>query len=129
MSKPRAVIVDDERFNRLFIGGLLGQLGFDVVGEGARGDEAVTLYRQHQPDLLLLDINMPGEDGFEALGRLKAAFPEARVVMLTNVADRQAVQECARRGALGYILKSNRPEDTRAMLKKYLPDNKDRPTP
>ena len=92
--KVRVLIADDESHIRYVLKTVARKEGMDVVGEAGNGEEAVELFRQHKPDLLLLDVNMPLKNGDEALLDVLREFPAAKVVMLTMVADADVVQRC-----------------------------------
>ena len=100
-----ALLVDDEPHVRKFVGLTLQQLGPIRLLEAGNGAEALALYQQHRPDLVLLDVNMPVMDGIATLRELRAADPEAVVVMLTSLANRQTIEECGALGATNYIRK------------------------
>ena len=106
----RALIVDDHPLTRAALAGLLEQAGFSVVGEASEGAEAVDRARELQPDLVLLDLSMPGLDGLEALPRLRDAAPECEVVVLTASEAEESLLSAIRAGAAGYLLKSEPPE-------------------
>jgi DNA-binding NarL/FixJ family response regulator len=78
----------------------------DVVGEAADGEEAMALVEKSEPDIVLLDIRMPGVDGLEAARRIRDKFPKVGTIMLTAYDDRQFVVEAVRAGARGYVLKA-----------------------
>ncbi len=121
-SNPRRVVIaDDEIHLRYVLKDAVQQEGMIVVGEAADGQVALELYRLHKPDLLLLDINMPVRNGEEALLDVITEFPDAKVMMLTMVADAEVVQRCLGAGALNYILKSNSTEDIRRILRETFP--------
>lgn len=101
----KVLITDDEAHIRKFVGLVLKRLGQPVIFEAANGQIALDLYQREKPDLVLLDVNMPVLDGVETLAKLKQIDPDAVVVMLTSLANRQTVEECARLGALDYIRK------------------------
>jgi DNA-binding NarL/FixJ family response regulator len=104
MSKPRLLVADD---HELLLDGLrrLLEADFEVTGMVADGRAAVTAYEQLRPDVLLLDIGMPGLNGIEACRQVKKTFPEARVVFVTMQTDRVYVEEAFRAGASGYVVK------------------------
>jgi len=106
----RILLVDDHPITREALGALLAQHGFDVVGEAADGSEAIELARRHRPELVLLDLSMPGMDGLEALPRLREAAPETEVVVLTASGTEENLLAAIRGGAAGYLLKSEPPE-------------------
>jgi two-component system chemotaxis response regulator CheY len=119
-SKPRILIADDEALYRLMIKSMLQTIQCEVVGEAKDGEEAVELFRSRRPDLVLMDITMPGMDGEAALQNIKAEFPGARVVMLTSLAGRDTVKNCANLGAIQYIRKDMPPSDMRALIQKIV---------
>jgi two-component system chemotaxis response regulator CheY len=101
----KILVSDDEAHIRKFLGLVLGKLGQPVVLEAVNGQEAIATYALHKPDLVLLDVNMPVVDGVQALTSIRQSDPDALVVMLTSLANRQTVEECARLGAAGYLRK------------------------
>src|SRR5919198_3849280 len=104
------LIVDDHPLTREALGGLLAQHGFSVVGQAADGEEAIDLARRLQPELVLLDLSMPGLDGLGALPRIRDAAPECEVVVLTASGTEENLLSAIRGGAAGYLLKSEPPE-------------------
>jgi two-component system chemotaxis response regulator CheY len=103
---PQTILLtDDEPHIRKFIALVLRPFDNPRILEAANGAEAVELYKLHQPDLVLLDVNMPVLDGVQALTQIRAFDAGAIVVMLTSLANRQTVEECARLGAVDYIRK------------------------
>jgi DNA-binding NarL/FixJ family response regulator len=113
----RILIVDDHPLTRDALSSLLSQGGFTVVGEAADGEEAISLARTLLPDLILLDLTMPGLDGLDALPRLRAAAPECEVVVLTASGSEDKLIAAIRGGAAGYLLKSEPPERIVAFLR------------
>ncbi len=104
------LIVDD---HMLFVEALKSMLegsGIHVIGTARDGLQAVERVRELHPDLVLMDISMPRCDGFEATRRIKAEFPDVKVVMLTMSADDHDLFEAIRSGAAGYITKDTAPE-------------------
>lgn len=110
--KTSVLLVDDHPFVREGIRSFLSdQPDFEVVGEATCGAEAVKLAQQHHPDFILLDINMPGTNGLEAVGQLRKVVPQAKILILTVHNSREYVLHVARSGAHGYILKEAPPEE------------------
>lgn len=107
----RIVIVDDQG---LFRDGLSLLLDLDdrveVVGRAADGDEAVRIVSEVHPDVVLMDLKMPGSDGVEATGRIVREAPEVRVIILTTFESDGYVLQALRAGASGYLLKDSTPE-------------------
>src|ERR671936_2902661 len=109
MSAP-TLVVDDHPLTRDALAALLAQNGFDVVGQASDGEEAVASARRLQPQLVLLDLSMPGADGLTALPQLREAAPEAEIVVLTASGDDDNLLAAVSGGAAGYLLKSEPPE-------------------
>lgn len=99
------LLVDDEKHSRYLMRTMLQKMGFVVIAEAENGQQAIELYRQHQPDLTLLDINMPKMDGQQALRLLTQEFPQAIIIMLTSLSDMATVETCLQAGAANYIRK------------------------
>jgi DNA-binding NarL/FixJ family response regulator len=106
----RTLIVDDHPLTRAALVGLLEQHGFAVVAEASDGEEAVGRARELQPDIVLLDLSMPGLGGLEARPRLRAAAPVCEVVVLTASGTEENLLAAIRAGAAGYLLKTEPPE-------------------
>lgn len=105
IEKLTLVVADDHPLYREgVVRTLTEQPDLDVVGEGASADEAVSMVAAHMPDLVLLDISMPG-GGLSAARRIAEAFPAVRIVMLTVSEQDDDVHEALKAGALGYVLK------------------------
>ncbi len=100
----RVVIAEDEAIIRLDLKELLQEDGYEVVGETGRGDEAVELVRDLRPDLVILDIKMPGLDGLSA-ARAIAGDRLAAVLMVTAFSQRELVEQARDAGALAYLVK------------------------
>jgi two-component system, chemotaxis family, chemotaxis protein CheY len=101
----RLLVVDDALFMRKMICGVAAEAGWEVVGEAANGLEAVTLYDRLRPDLVTMDLVMPEMGGLEALRRIRAQDPDARVVVVTALDQKQALMDSIREGALDFIVK------------------------
>ena len=107
MNEPiRILLVDDQRLMRDGLRTLLELEGdLKVVAEAEDGQSGLDAYEQFEPNVVLMDIRMPGMDGVEATRRLIERWPEARVVILTTFDDDEYIFEGLRAGALGYLLK------------------------
>lgn len=114
----KLLLVDD---HRLFLDGLRPLLaqerGFEVVGEAMDGEQAVAMVDALQPDVVLMDVAMPGLNGIEATRRILALRPATRVVILTMHADRRYVKEAIKAGASGYLLKDASSSEVIAALR------------
>jgi len=106
----RLLIVDDHPLTRDALASLLAQHGFDIAGQAADGTEAIRLAGELAPDVILLDLSMPGLDGLDALPRLREAAPGCEVVVLTADGTEENLLAAIRGGAAGYLLKSEPPE-------------------
>jgi DNA-binding NarL/FixJ family response regulator len=113
----RVLIADDQRVVREGLGTLLGLLdGIEVVGAAANGQDVIALAEELSPDVVLMDLRMPGYDGVEATRRLRAHDPDIKVLMLTTYADDRSVIEALRAGARGYLTKDAGAEEIRSAL-------------
>ena len=104
VDKVRVVIAEDEAIIRLDLKEILTEEGYLVVGDTARGDHALELVAEHEPDVVILDIKMPGLDGIETARRI-AANHDAAVVILTAFSQRELVDRAIEAGALAYLVK------------------------
>jgi two-component system, response regulator PdtaR len=100
----RVVIAEDEAIIRLDLKEILTSAGYDVVGESGRGDEAVELVGEHQPDLAILDIKMPGMDGIRAAREITSRHQVA-VILLTAFSQRDLIEEARDAGVSAYLVK------------------------
>lgn len=106
--KARVLLVDDEAHVRLFVRTVVTSLAFEVVAEAGDGRQALDLFEQHAPDLVLLDINMPVMDGVTTLKALRQKSDRVAIVMLTSLASPEVVEECLELGA-DYHLRKDLP--------------------
>jgi len=114
----RILIVDDHPHGREGIRDIVaGDPSFTIVGEAESGEEAVEAAQRLAPDIILMDINMPGMGGLEATQRIKAMQPSARIVIVTVEDDITFLFEALKRGAQGYLLKNLRPSAWHAYLR------------
>ncbi|MBX6378357.1 MAG: response regulator transcription factor [Clostridia bacterium] len=105
------MVVDDHLLSRKGIAAILAQdPAFEIVGEAADGTEAVEKAHALMPDLILMDIKMPGVDGLEATKRIKAELPYVTIVILSVSNDPRDFFEAVRNGAQGYLLKDMQPD-------------------
>ncbi|HEX6383038.1 MAG TPA: response regulator transcription factor [Anaerolineae bacterium] len=108
----RVLIADDHTVVRKGIRTLLmTEPGLEVVGEAGDGAEAIQQFRALQPDVLLLDMQMPVRNGVEVINELKQTFPEARILILTSFSEDETVFTAIKAGAMGYLLKDSSPEE------------------
>ena len=112
------VVVDDHRLVRAGLRTILDASGdLKVVGEAADGAAAVDVVRELGPDVVLMDLSMPGVDGVEAIRRLRADGATAPVVVLTSFAEADRVRAAVEAGAIGYLLKDSEPGDVLAAVR------------
>lgn len=100
----RVVVAEDEAIIRLDLVEILREEGYEVVADCGRGDEVVQLVEQHAPDLVLLDIKMPGMDGLSAARAINEHF-DAAIVILTAFSQRDLIDEASDAGAMSYLVK------------------------
>jgi DNA-binding NarL/FixJ family response regulator len=113
----RVLLADDQRLVRESLGTMLELLdGIELVGSAADGAEAVALATEQRPDVVLMDLRMPGTDGIEATRQLRERLPETGVIALTTYADDESVLAALRAGARGYLTKDASSEDIRAAI-------------
>ena len=102
----RVLLADDHTLVRAGVRALLEKLpGVEVVGEASDGREVIDLIKTHQPDVVLMDISMPGLNGLQALARITRDFPSARVIILSMHPNDEYVLQALKSGASGYLLK------------------------
>ena len=117
----RVLIADDHNLFRAGVRGLLKTFGgMDVTGEATNGHEAVALAAEQRPDVLLMDVGMPGLNGIEAAERVRAATPTTRVIILSMHTGEEHVTRALKAGAAGYVLKDAQPDELERAVSKYL---------
>ena len=116
----RVMVVDDSMLMRQMIRDILKATGWEVVGEASNGAEAVRLYSELRPDVVTLDIVMPGTDGLYALERIVRADPEAKVVVVSALNQTKLISDAIRSGAHDFIAKPFLPEQLQETLNSCL---------
>jgi len=106
----RVLVVDDDADQRMLVRRLLERSGITKIDTAADGDAAIEIGRREQPDLILLDLAMPGRSGYEVLPELQAAAPAASIVILSNLPRSRLVDKLRQRGAVGYVEKLTHPD-------------------
>jgi two-component system chemotaxis response regulator CheY len=114
----RLLVVDDALFMRKLICGVAIEAGWQIIGEAVNGAEAVSLYQQHRPDLVTMDLVMPVMGGLEALRQIRAFDPLAKVVVVTALDQKQSLMESIQDGAIDFIVKPFERERVLALLTK-----------
>jgi len=121
MSDPKTVlIVDDSMVMRSMIKDVLSKNGFNVVGQAKNGQEAVALYQQLKPNLITMDVVMPGETGIDVVKKLVALDPAARVLMVSGLNQKNLVIQAMENGAKDYIVKPFEAQDLLNAAKKVV---------
>lgn len=107
------LITDDHTVVRKGLKALLSadKYGIEVVGEASNGDQAIQMASQLKPDVILMDLVMPGKSGLEAILEIKQMQPNARILVLTSFAEDDNVVEAIRAGAYGFLLKDTSPDE------------------
>jgi len=116
--KIRVMIADDENHVRKLIKSVMKTMNCEIIGEADNGKDAITEYIKLKPTMLLLDINMPLKSGKEALTEIRKRIPDAFIVMLTSLTDKDTIEDCIRLGASGFIRKDLPLDEMRDVLKK-----------
>lgn len=101
----RLLVVDDALFMRKLIRDLAAEAGWEVVGEASNGKEAGELYQRLRPDLVTMDLVMPVMGGLDALKRIRAADPLARVIVISALDQKQVLVDSIHEGAIDFIVK------------------------
>ena len=108
----RVLCVDDHRLMREGIARIVGlQADMTVVAEASNGEEAVQQFLRHQPDVTLMDLQLPTMNGLQAIGAIRRAQPDARIVVLTMYQGDEDIHRALEAGARGYLLKDTLPDD------------------
>jgi DNA-binding NarL/FixJ family response regulator len=119
--KTRVLLADDHRLILDSVRSSLEETGeFEIVGEAMNGSQAVSLVGRTHPDVVLLDIRMPGMDGLVCLDQIKKRNPEVKVVVLSASTDQKLIENVLKRGASAYIVKSVNPVDLPAAIRQAL---------
>ena len=116
----RVLVVDDAAFMRMMIKDILSKNGFEVVGEGANGLQAVEKYKELKPDLTTMDITMPEMDGISAVKEIKKFDPQAKIIMCSAMGQQAMVIESIQAGAKDFIVKPFQAERVIEAVKKVV---------
>ncbi|MBT2688660.1 response regulator [Bacillus sp. ISL-47] len=120
MMKGKILIVDDQFGIRILLNEVLQKEGYDTY-QAANGVQALDIVSKHSPDLVLLDMKIPGMDGIEILKRMRVVDKDIRVIIMTAYGELDMIQEAKDLGALTHFAKPFDIDDIRAAVKKYLP--------
>ncbi|MVO99148.1 MULTISPECIES: response regulator [Paenibacillus] len=116
----RILIVDDAAFMRMMIRDILSKNGYEVVGEGNDGVQAVEKFKELRPDLVTMDITMPEMDGINALKEIKKIDPNAKVIMCSAMGQQAMVIDAIQAGAKDFIVKPFQADRVIEAIKKTL---------
>jgi two-component system, chemotaxis family, chemotaxis protein CheY len=114
------LIVDDLAFIKIVLRDIVEKAGFRVVGEASNGEQAIALYQDTRPDVVLMDITMPGMDGLTALEKIREIDPAARVIICSALGQQRLIVQAIQRGAKDFIVKPFQPQRVIGALKKAL---------
>ncbi len=117
----KIMVVDDAGFMRKMVQTHLTSVGYNNFIEGEDGEQAVALYQEHSPDLVIMDITMPNLNGIQALEKIKSIDPAAKVVMCSAMGQESMVMEAIKLGALDFIVKPFKQERIIQTVTKVLP--------
>lgn len=117
------LVVDDAIFMRTTIKRMLEEHQFDIIGEAANGQEAVEMYRKLLPDVVTMDITMPGMTGIEAVKAIISEHPDAKIVMVTALGQQKLIVDALESGAKDFITKPFNPEQIVQVLKNVTADS------
>lgn len=113
----RVLVVDDETIIRNLVSRVLKSVGFDVVGEATDGLRGVQMYKEMNPDIVVMDVSMPNMNGLSALKQIMKLDKTAKVVMLTSETEKGLVTEILKAGAAEYMVK---PIDRKIIMEKFV---------
>ena len=114
------LIVDDLTFIKIVLRDIIEKAGFRVVGEASNGEQAIAMYQDTRPDVVLMDITMPGMDGLTALKKIREIDSAARVIICSALGQQQLIVQAIQLGAKDFIVKPFQPRRVIAALKKAL---------
>ncbi len=114
------LIVDDSRTSRKMLRTIIEEAGYTVAGEAVNGQEGIDKYKELSPDLVTMDITMPVLDGIESMKEIIAINPDAKVLMVTAVGQKNKVIQCIKDGAFDYVTKPYETGEVEKVLKKAL---------
>ena len=116
----RVMLVDDLSFMRMVQKDILSEKGYDVVGEASDGLEAVEMYESLKPDIVLMDITMPNMNGLDAVNRILAANPQAKIVICSALGQQKLIVEAINSGIKDFIVKPFKAERLLSAIAKAL---------
>ncbi|MDP4094107.1 MAG: response regulator [Bacillota bacterium] len=120
MKNARILVVDDAQFMRNMLGNIIKEAGYTDLYFAGDGIEAVEKVKELKPELVTLDISMPGMDGLESIAKILEASPETKIVMVSAVSSDIAIKQAIKKGASDFILKPFDNNIINDMLKKHI---------
>ncbi|MEH7111064.1 response regulator [Neobacillus niacini] len=120
--KEKILIVDDQFGIRILLNEVFSKEGYQTF-QAANGIQALEIVTKHDPDLVLLDMKIPGMDGIEILKRMKVINPDIRVIIMTAYGELDMIQEAKNLGAITHFAKPFDIDDIRAAVRKHIPQN------
>jgi two-component system, chemotaxis family, chemotaxis protein CheY len=114
------LVVDDLAFIKIVLRDIIEKSGFRVVGEASNGEQAIAAYQDKRPDVVLMDITMPGMDGLTALKKIREIDPAARIIICSALGQQQLITQAIQLGAKDFIVKPFQPQRVVSALKKAL---------
>ncbi len=114
------LIADDLKFMKMVLRDIIEKAGFRVIGEAADGEEAVRLFEEKRPDVVVMDITMPKMDGITALKKIMEIDPNAKVIMCSALGQQRLIINAIQIGAKDFIVKPFQPERIVSSIKKVL---------
>lgn len=114
------LVVDDAAFMRMMLADILVEKGHTIAGEANDGEEALSLYKKLKPDLVTMDIVMPGIGGIESIREVLKIDPEAKILVVSALGQQALVKEAVEAGARGFVVKPFKPEKVIEEVEKIL---------
>lgn len=114
------LIVDDAAFMRMMLTDILVEKGYKIVGEAENGEEAIRLYNELKPDLVTMDIVMPGISGIDSVRHILNENPEAKIIMISALGQKKLLSEAIAAGAKGFVVKPFMPDKVIEEVEKIL---------
>jgi two-component system, chemotaxis family, chemotaxis protein CheY len=116
----RVLIVDDAAFMRMMLKDILTKNSIEVVGEAVNGEDAVEKYKELLPDVVTMDITMPGVNGITAVKEIRALYPQAKIIMCSAMGQQPMVLEAIQAGAKDFVVKPFQADRVMESIKKVL---------
>jgi len=101
----RILIIDDAKFMRMTLSNIIKNANHEIIAEGENGNQAIELYNEFQPDLVIMDITMPEMSGIDAVKMIKRTSPDAKIIMCSAMGQQKMVVEAIEAGAKDFIVK------------------------